>query len=828
MIRSDTAFLCLATLILPGMAHSFGKYDSRNGDECRAQVNANYDARAAEMAAHGNFRGIASMNRRHRVPDLAECAQMDRQARESMMSKAYQKLSSAIESLKARGVVSADERRALAADHEAIQKFPPAPYREAYLRLYADYLRYESLAPAPASAAGTAKVYRCTGTGGQVEFRERPCAAELTQTEMGVQSPMAGIGPPSAQCKLIETLIDASREEHDAAVTALLPKKDADDVIRNEPEWRALNERRLSALSDMQWQTNRARMLGCAVHEASAGSAQAPVAAPVDPVGATPLDQRPMVNTAPLWQSRPSAARLSDGRVMWVGREAGDVGAGRPIARVWDPSSNAWVVAGSLTKRTWMHGSAIQLPSGRVIYVGIDGDRLLNCDAWEPASNSWHGCGARQLEYLSEWRVQLGLLPDGRAFAIANMHEALVFDEAQAVWTPWRAEWSTQGLTYGAPIRGERPLARIFDEAAGRWVEINDAGARFWQTRARGQGPRLLWDPKAGLWAYVFLEHKMGRDAQFLPDGCAISTLPLALFNPTTGKATPLTDPGSDADTTEVEMVVLTDGTVAVAGSSAVAGGPGTSFFHRRVSCSGFERIAADGRPIADGVASDKPTVASVGTLEPVQARRSHWAERVLQALKNNWALLLACIGPVLGYLVLRGAGIKRLQIGPSWVLRTLVYGLCAVFVVPAIWSHVVFSRAMSHRACEEDPKACLDPKSGILKQRVGSGRGYIPCRMVGVWSSRQGGLMHRVELKDDGTYAMEPNEFGAGNRNGYTGHWAVQGQNMVWRHSQGGGGLDENPILFESDTRFTLIEGNGRRTNFELIRAAPSKRCDP
>ncbi|MGP1665359.1 MAG: hypothetical protein ACTS5I_05490, partial [Rhodanobacter sp.] len=80
------------------------------------------------------------------------------------------------------------------------------------------------------------------------------------------------------------------------------------------------------------------------------------------------------------------------------------------------------------------------------------------------------------------------------------------------------------------------PLARIFNEATDQWVEINDAGARFWQTFARGVGTRLLWDPKAGLWAYIFLQHKMGRDAQLLPDGCAISTNPLALFNPTTGK----------------------------------------------------------------------------------------------------------------------------------------------------------------------------------------------------------------------------------------------------------------------------------------------------
>ncbi|MGP1665358.1 MAG: hypothetical protein ACTS5I_05485, partial [Rhodanobacter sp.] len=230
--------------------------------------------------------------------------------------------------------------------------------------------------------------------------------------------------------------------------------------------------------------------------------------------------------------------------------------------------------------------------------------------------------------------------------------------------------------------------------------------------------------------------------------------------------------------------------------------------------------------------ASDRPTAALVRKPEPAQVRLADRAERALHALKDNWALLLACIGPVLGYLVLHRTGFRRVQIGPSWAVRLLVYGLCLIFVVPAIWSYSLFSLAMLGRACDEDPKACLDPNTGILKAQrsrgAAGGRSSIPCRMVGVWSSRQGGLMHRVELKDDGTYAMEPNEFGVGNRNGYTGHWAVQGQNMVWRHNQGSGGLDENPILAESDTRFTLIDGNGRRTKFELIRPVPSKRCDP
>ena len=95
-------------LTLPSIAHSFGKYDSRNGDECRAQVNANYDALAAEMQAHGNLHGIAVMNRKHRAPDLEECDQMDQRAQEALMSKAYQRLSTAIETIRKNGSISTD------------------------------------------------------------------------------------------------------------------------------------------------------------------------------------------------------------------------------------------------------------------------------------------------------------------------------------------------------------------------------------------------------------------------------------------------------------------------------------------------------------------------------------------------------------------------------------------------------------------------------------------------------------------------------------------------------------------------------------------------
>ena len=412
---------------------------------------------------------------------------------------------------------------------------------------------------------------------------------------------------------------------------------------------------------------------------------------------------------------------------------------------------------------------------GFFIHVGIDSDRALNCEAWEPADNSWRGCGSTPLQYISQWRVQLGLLPDGRVIAIANKHEILVLDEASSVWTPWRAEWSTEGMTYGAPIRSTRPLARIFDQARGQWVEINDTAARFWQT-LDAQSPSLLWDGNAALWAYVFLERRMGRDVQHLPDGCAISTQPLALFDAVSGKVRPLIDPGFGVSPGESEMLVLRDGTVVVAGVSSGAKDPGAGFFHRKASCAGFEELPGDDAYIAGGLAVDEATAAVAASASASDSS------------------------------------------------KVFVYGLCLIFVVPAIVSYLQFNRATTARACEENPKACLDPKSGLIRSAGAKVESSIPCRMVGVWSSRQGGLMHRIELKDDGSYAMEANALGIGNSSGYTGHGVVQGKNMVWRHDQGGGELDVNPILADKGDRFTLVEGNGRHTNYELIRAVASK----
>jgi hypothetical protein len=155
---------------------------------------------------------------------------------------------------------------------------------------------------------------------------------------------------------------------------------------------------------------------------------------------------------------------------------------------------------------------------------------------------------------------------------------------------------------------------------------------------------------------------------------------------------------------------------------------------------------------------------------------------------------------------------------------RVVVYGIATAAFLLLLVPFLRF-RAAQPTACDENPAACIDSKTGIL-QGAGS---KIPCKYVGEWSSRRKGApMFRITLKDDGTYHMVAGETRL-SRERYTGYWAVQGADMVWRHDAAGApARDVNRIVPESDTRFALIEENGSRTDFELIQQTKSARCTP
>ena len=253
MLRLSLALTCLTALMLPGIAYSFGAYDSRNAEECRAQVNANYDTLAADMRAQGNNR-TWSIDQRGRAPDLADCDQMERRFQDATMTKAYRRLEKAAKARKEYKEVSAADRGVLALDREKIAKFKPAPYREAYLRLSEEFTRYDTVTPPPPNTI-TTKYYRCADGDGRIEFTQMPCTKNFTQTDLKIMLPRVKGPAANAHCAAFNSRIQISKQNHDGAVAALTHS------TRN---WRSLDAQRLAALSDWQLQVHRAKALGCA------------------------------------------------------------------------------------------------------------------------------------------------------------------------------------------------------------------------------------------------------------------------------------------------------------------------------------------------------------------------------------------------------------------------------------------------------------------------------------------------------------------------------------------------------------------------------------
>jgi hypothetical protein len=202
--------ICLAAICGATPALAIGPYDARDAAECRAQVEANFQAIAREMAAGGNYRGITSTWNRWRGPAMEQCEQMDNAERHRRMRKANARLEAAIVILRENGGIRAEEVGGLAEEHTAITSMPHSPYRDAHMALYMQYQRY---ANAP---SGTSAPQRCEGIGRAMK---------------------------------------SARTEHDLAVDALL---------RREPEWRVHDQVRQAAIAEMQYQGFLAKRSGCA------------------------------------------------------------------------------------------------------------------------------------------------------------------------------------------------------------------------------------------------------------------------------------------------------------------------------------------------------------------------------------------------------------------------------------------------------------------------------------------------------------------------------------------------------------------------------------
>jgi hypothetical protein len=586
----------------------------------------------------------------------------------------------------------------------------------------------------------------------------------------------------------------------------------------------------------------------------------------------------------PQWDRDPALAALADGRVMVVSSMA-TTGGRKTRADIWDPAGNEWRAAGTLTYQSWGLTRAITLPSGKVLHLGLGQHNDLLCEFWLPQDMQWRSCGEVQLNIKTSHINGLALLTDGRAVLVNDSSEALLYDEANAHWEILKPEWHQDGLVVGAPIKPAAPLMRAKDPVSGAWLDLSEAAGQFWEGHHdQGNPPRLLWDRAKQYWAYILPYNKMGKNAQFLPDGCAISQDPLALFDPTSGQVRNLTPLATGVAENHGQLLALKEGTVVIAGEPA--GGVGSGFFQRKASCAGFAAQAeADDEAMPpvmhDGRAAAAATAAKVAAaLAPAkEPGSSDTAHNVWQALRAGPRIVPAVIAVLvlLAWLLYRlwhtaQAGVyisdrprdhtgerpgrhsgertdertdERTGAHASskpWLGRILVYGLLLFIGAPILWNY--WHGAPRNKAktdCLPDSSACIDPKQGLIQSVTRlenlpdnhadpvKRKPHIPCRMIGVWSTIQRGNMFRLTLGDDGRYNMDPNLAGAGSAGGYHGHWMVQNRHMVWRHdSLGMLELDINPILAETADSFNLREGSGVETRFELIRKIDSSRCSP
>ena len=552
-------------------------------------------------------------------------------------------------------------------------------------------------------------------------------------------------------------------------------------------------------------------------------------------------------DVAPVWRTRPALAPLTDGRLMVVATvESGPESV--QTAYLWDPERDAWSAAGRLARR-YGSGQAVALPGGRVLHLGTFSSNETVCEFWRPEDNTWTFCGTLSHDGKSV-NPLLGRLADGSPAVLSGANEALVYRDSENAWVRMRLELNSEGLAYGAPIRPAQGFyARVFDAASGRSIDASALAAADWQAAGADQA---LWDEGKQEWAYVLPRGRgLGPHAHFLPDGCALSLRPLRIFDPRTGLVTPVADPGLGPEYSDATMAVMADGTVVVAGALYGASA-GTGFFHRKATCAGFAAGAEDaGLMPAAYVTQDvvaRPAAAAVEVPQTLQQRARRFG------FEYRW-ILLAMLAPLLAYLVLRrlqpvGAGILQRLRGRDadtaaagrawstpfrWTMRGILYLVAAAVFVPMLVHYLAFRRDLSASQCAKAPAECADESTGVVHGILARIRGAadsrsqprIPCRYVGQWSSVRPGKVYRITLHDDGRYMMAPNA-GGGDR-GFSGKWAVEGTNMVWRHDQfPGAGRDINAIVQESDSRFTLIERDGTQTKFELIEAAKSAKCVP
>ncbi|MEI7970745.1 MAG: kelch repeat-containing protein [Betaproteobacteria bacterium] len=588
----------------------------------------------------------------------------------------------------------------------------------------------------------------------------------------------------------------------------------------------------------------------------------------------------------PAWSRAPAAALLANGRVLVVGSSARASGDDETHVLEWDPQAKRWSAAAPPGFRVGEGHGLAQLRSGRIVHVGartdgVSGHRLL-AHCLQPPQTDWRACGEAALPARPGLSMSVGTLPDGRLAVVAAHGTGAIYDEERQAFIVGELVWQTDELGYRAPVRPAKPLARLSLPGGGAPVDVSPVAARFWdgdsgvlwswrvaddgtttedRSAWRDAGPRMLWDPAKNLWTYILPRERMGGQAALLPDGCAISIDPPSVFDPTTAKVRWLPDPGIGLERGSGRVLVLPDGEIVAVGMPA--GGVGPGLYQTRVGCAGFaadpdEALVVQARAVDDPrfrIATAPAAAAAPAVAAPASS------SRLREFLSRWWPdeplwVAAAVLLPLLAYLLLSRVVIPRVKAAVhqrqspvttgilstrlpwpvAWGVRLLIYiplaGLLLAWVGQLLLVREFNEVRMDHERCEVDPRACVDARTGLiasvpeLEGRSDPGSSpQIPCRFVGVWSTRDSLGTYNVTLREDGRLRIDDHQPGAGRQT--DGFWMVQGGHFVRRYPYPGQAVpDVRRVVPINEDLFELLTSEGDVSRFSLVERRESSRC--
>jgi hypothetical protein len=145
-----------------------------------------------------------------------------------------------------------------------------------------------------------------------------------------------------------------------------------------------------------------------------------------------------------------TATLLPDGDVLVTGGADtyhlahGKVTAG---AELYDPSSDTWRPAASMSKARYHHAATL-LADGRVLVAGgwaftSNTDKsLAGAEIYDPAKNAWSATGSMATGRAS---TSMAALPDGRVLIAGGVNPAYKATATAEIWDPATGKWKLTG-----------------------------------------------------------------------------------------------------------------------------------------------------------------------------------------------------------------------------------------------------------------------------------------------------------------------------------------------------------------------------------------------